>query len=96
MPLSDEAVLATAKVPNLKANHNKKRQHRESPTAVLATAKVPNLKANHNNTHVYLGKLSAVLATAKIPNLSANHKDHFPLPLGGDALTFGGRAQEDI
>ena len=42
------AVLATAKVPNLKANHNQKYKQKISIRAVLATAKVPNLKANHN------------------------------------------------
>ena len=45
-----KAVLATAKVPNLKANHNKQYAHLYELMAVLATAKVPNLKANHNST----------------------------------------------
>ena len=43
-----EAVLATAKVPNLKANHNAMLTSLRFLEAVLATAKVPNLKANHN------------------------------------------------
>ena len=43
-----EAVLATAKVPNLKANHNASQLNLSELDAVLATAKVPNLKANHN------------------------------------------------
>ena len=42
------AVLATTKVPNLKANHNKDTIINELLNAVLATTKVPNLKANHN------------------------------------------------
>ena len=42
------AVLATAKVPNLKANHNDIGRIILQMIAVLATAKVPNLKANHN------------------------------------------------
>ena len=42
------AVLATAKVPNLKANHNETHHIKKTLCAVLATAKVPNLKANHN------------------------------------------------
>ena len=38
------AVLATTKVPNLKANHNL-----STPLCVSCnTTKVPNLKANHN------------------------------------------------
>ena len=41
-------MLATAKVPNLKANHNTAVAHNQGQDAVLATAKVPNLKANHN------------------------------------------------
>ena len=43
-----QAVLATAKVPNLKANHNGEEVVLTLHKAVLATAKVPNLKANHN------------------------------------------------
>ena len=42
------AVLATTKVPNLKANHNTADSVTELKLAVLATTKVPNLKANHN------------------------------------------------
>ena len=42
------AVLATTKVPNLKANHNVRCFFRHDGRAVLATTKVPNLKANHN------------------------------------------------
>ena len=41
-------MLATAKVPNLKANHNADTLLPPVDLAVLATAKVPNLKANHN------------------------------------------------
>ena len=41
-------MLATAKVPNLKANHNVLFVAYSYKCAVLATAKVPNLKANHN------------------------------------------------
>ena len=67
------AVLATAKVPNLKANHNSRRIGIEDEEAVLATAKVPNLKANHNYLTTFPWKKSAVLATAKVPNLKANH-----------------------
>ena len=46
MPAS--AVLATTKVPNLKANHNRAIAGLMPASAVLATTKVPNLKANHN------------------------------------------------
>ena len=42
------AVLATVKVPNLKANHNLMLTLLLWLSAVLATVKVPNLKANHN------------------------------------------------
>ena len=42
------AVLATTKVPNLKANHNYVTEYVRKHKAVLATTKVPNLKANHN------------------------------------------------
>ena len=42
------AVLATTKVPNLKANHNYWSYADKYASAVLATTKVPNLKANHN------------------------------------------------
>ena len=41
-------MLATAKVPNLKANHNGIANIPSVLQAVLATAKVPNLNANHN------------------------------------------------
>ena len=41
-------MLAIAKVPNLKANHNPNAPALGGYCAVLATAKVPNLKANHN------------------------------------------------
>ena len=71
-------MLATAKVPNLKANHNLPNSGVEGGAAVLATAKVPNLKANHNHTAWDAKSSPAVLATAKVPNLKANHKDHFP------------------
>ena len=66
-------MLATAKVPNLKANHNSFTLVDDLPTAVLATAKVPNLKANHNAEHSMINSSPAVLATAKVPNLKANH-----------------------
>ncbi len=46
--LHAEAVLATVKVPNLKANHNMTLLMILQMMAVLATVKVPNLKANHN------------------------------------------------
>ena len=42
-------MLAFAKVPNLKANHNNDGHWTNNLAAVLAFAKVPNLKANHNN-----------------------------------------------
>ena len=42
-------MLATVKVPNLKANHNLYSETYKNTTAVLATAKVPNLKANHKD-----------------------------------------------
>ena len=66
-------MLATAKVPNLKANHNVFNRNMTISTAVLATAKVPNLKANHNIDKLVLCDYRAVLATAKVPNLKANH-----------------------
>ena len=44
------AVLATTKVPNLKANHNLLMDVLLRVKAVLATTKVPNLKANHNKS----------------------------------------------
>ena len=47
------AVLATTKVPNLKANHNKLSRWIVTITAVLATTKVPNVKANHNVVATY-------------------------------------------
>ena len=47
------AVLATTKVPNLKANHNKCLYWLSVETAVLATTKVPNVKANHNVVATY-------------------------------------------
>ena len=49
----DRAVLATTKVPNLKANHNIIPEVVNYEVAVLATTKVPNLKANHNVTAKY-------------------------------------------
>ena len=49
------AVLATAKVPNLKANHNALAGFLTMKYAVLATAKVPNLKANHNQGKRLIG-----------------------------------------
>ena len=42
-------MLATAKVPNLKANHNNSEKLTCIEGAVLATAKVLNLKANHKD-----------------------------------------------
>ena len=71
--LSIIAVLATTKVPNLKANHNSVRDNRSNAHAVLATTKVPNLKANHNIAKLILILSGAVLATTKVPNLNANH-----------------------
>ena len=52
------AVLATTKVPNLKANHNWQGLLQRGGEAVLATAKVPNLKANHNGNTIHLRLLS--------------------------------------
>ena len=66
-------MLATAKVPNLKAKHNPRGDQEHGVGAVLATAKVPNLKANHNVVVQGDGYERAVLATAKVPNLKANH-----------------------
>ena len=66
-------MLATAKVPNLKANHNSGGIYTATGRAVLATAKVPNLKANHNLPNSGVEGGAAVLATAKVPNLKANH-----------------------
>ena len=62
-------MLATAKVPNLKANHNLLVEIIATFEAVLATAKVPNLKANHNRFEDGDKRSS----TAKVPNLKANH-----------------------
>ena len=42
-------MLATAKVPNLKANHNSVFAPYFVGSAVLATTKVPNLKANYQD-----------------------------------------------
>ena len=42
------AVLASVKVRNLKANHNKGSFEARASLAVLASVKVRNLKANHN------------------------------------------------
>lgn len=42
-------MLATTKVPNLKANHNNSEKLTCIEGAVLATAKVLNLKANHKD-----------------------------------------------
>ena len=52
------AVLATTKVPNLKANHNETRSGEQTSQAVLATTKVPNLNANHNGNTIHLRLLS--------------------------------------
>ena len=52
------AVLATTKVPNLKANHNHLEGGTQLARAVLATTKVPNLKANHNDNTIHLKLLS--------------------------------------
>ena len=71
MPTS--AVLATTKVPNLKANHNIAPIALFALIAVLATTKVLNLKANHNDKANVKSSFYAVLATAKVPNLNANH-----------------------
>ena len=62
-------MLATVKVPNLKANHNLIATLIGLLFAVLATVKVPNLKANHNMEEGY----SMEYATVKVPNLKANH-----------------------
>ena len=43
-----DAVLASVKVRNLKANHNTGSPRSNIRTAVLASVKVRNLKANHN------------------------------------------------
>ena len=56
--LREQAVLATTKVPNLKANHNYQQVIFERKGAVLATTKVPNLKANHNGNTIHLRLLS--------------------------------------
>ena len=69
------AVLATTKVPNLKANHNKLDNKQTEELAVLATTKVPNLNANHNRFRWLYEAMIAVLATTKVPNLKANHND---------------------
>ena len=45
---STQAVLATVKVRNLKANHSQDRAKSTNILAVLATVKVRNLKANHS------------------------------------------------
>ena len=66
-------MLATTKVPNLKANHNRPAINEIYLIAVLATTKVPNLKANHNGAREQNIILNAVLATTKVPNLKANH-----------------------
>ena len=50
--MSIKAVLATTKIPNLKANHNNLDPNKLLPEAVLATTKIPNLKANHNKHKV--------------------------------------------
>ena len=44
------AVLASVKVRNLKANHNKSVDVVPEINAVLASVKVRNLKANHNHS----------------------------------------------
>ena len=66
-------MLATAKVPNLKANHNLALRVGFEGTAVLATTKVPNSKANHNLALRVGFEGTAVLATTKVPNSKANH-----------------------
>ena len=53
MRIGWKAVLATTKVPNLKANHNRAIMLPSFALAVLATTKVPNLKANHNQVRVH-------------------------------------------
>ena len=45
------AVLASVKVRNLKANHNRYSYGYYLYRAVLASVKVRNLKANHNTRH---------------------------------------------
>ena len=52
------AVLATTKVPNLKANHNGELGVVGGSIAVLATTKVANLNANHNGNTIHLRLLS--------------------------------------
>ena len=59
------AVLATTKVPNLKANHNSVYSSPPLAQAVLATTEVPNLKANHNEVGLVGGLAEAVLALRK-------------------------------
>ena len=44
------AVLASVKVRNLKANHNRRDVDFWTEMAVLASVKVRNLKANHNGS----------------------------------------------
>ena len=46
-----QAVLASMKVRNLKANHNGPAAFTKMVGAVLASMKVRNLKANHNRHH---------------------------------------------
>ena len=69
-------MLATTKVPNLKANHNLSPAFFCRVDAVLATTKIPNLNANHNRCSPGAVSSQAVLATMKVPNLKANHNWH--------------------
>ena len=67
------AVLASVKVRNLKANHNRVRSTLMSVSAVLARVKVRNLKANHSSIGGRPSRAGAVLASMKVRNLKANH-----------------------
>ena len=64
-----DAVLASVKVRNLKANHNLFRLN----SSVLKSVKVRNLKANHNYWLDDAHTAKAVLASVKVRNLKANH-----------------------
>ena len=71
LPLN--AVLASVKVRNLKANHSDQVNIQRWRDAVLASVKVRNLKANHSLTLFALCPMRAVLASVKVRNLKANH-----------------------
>ena len=68
-----QAVLASVKVRNLKANHNSLYGDFPQGEAVLASVKVRNLKANHNAQARHYIDQEAVLASVKVRNLKANH-----------------------